>query len=155
MKKIITLLLGVCLSWFGCKKVTAPESEPQDQQTALDKIRLITDRLEYTVADTIFVTLINDSQKSVFLEGCNQFYLASKVDTGWVDAPIILCFWEGYGVKVAPASRHRDRHEAEYFVGTHKFSAPLYFGCKEGEPISSAECTGRSVIRSAEFTVRD
>ena len=157
MKMIIMLLLSLGLSWLGCKQATEaePVAEQQDQQEALADIRLVTDRSEYNVADTIFVTLINDSQEPVFLEGCNQIYLATQVDTGWVDSPIVMCFWEGYGVKVAPASQRLDRHEAAYFVGTHRFSAPLYFGCTDGEPISSAECTSRSRILSAEFTVRN
>lgn len=114
---------------------------------------LTVDKTVYALEDTIQVTLHNNSDQPVYLEGCSQLYLATETDTGWVEGPLVVCVWEGYAVRIDPDSVFTEKHPAKHFLGVHKFVAPVYYGCGEGKPISQAECMSQAKIYSPEFTV--
>jgi hypothetical protein len=115
-------------------------------------IYLTVDKLVYAPEDTIRVTLHNNSDEPVFLEGCNHLYLATKTDTGWI-APGVRCVWEGFAVKILPRGSFNEKHPPRYFRGLHKFFARVYFGCLDGKPISEAKCADRTILYSPQFAV--
>jgi len=147
MKHNSVLLAIGCLVvlGFGCTNPVLEFTSP---------IYLSVDKVIYAPEDTILAILHNQSDEPVFLEGCNQLYLATKTDTGWVEDVMWVCVWEGFAVKINPNSVFQQKHHAKYFRGVHRFIAPIYFGCLDGEPISGAECNHKDKIYSPQFTVR-
>ncbi|MDZ7304711.1 MAG: hypothetical protein ONB44_21495, partial [candidate division KSB1 bacterium] len=69
------------------------------------------------------------------------------------ESPMAICVWEGFALKINPKGLYREKHEAKYYPGVHKFVAPVYAGCLEGKPISQAQCRRQTKIYSAVFTV--
>lgn len=111
------------------------------------------DKSRYASGDTIRVTLRNDSAEPVYLDGCSQFYLASKADSIWQLQPFVVCVWEGFAVEVAPNSRLQQSFPARDHRGVFRIAAPVYTICQPGKPISQAECNDREVLFSSEFMI--
>lgn len=154
MKFLFFMLL---FAQIGCKNITGifdNSKEPAKQQETLENITLNVDKEVYSADDTIHVRLLNASSAPLFLEGCNQLFIETKVDTGWSTSTLWECVWEGYAVKILSDSSYVLDSPAEHLRGTHRFVAPLYFGCKDGEPISSGQCNRRETVYSMEFTVQ-
>lgn len=117
------------------------------------KITLTVDKTEYSPQETVVVTLYNDSKVAVFLEGCNPIYLATQADSGWTEATMRVCVWEGFARKINPNEVYQENYEARIFSSVHKFVAPVYWGCLEGKPISQAQCKKSDKIFSETFSV--
>jgi hypothetical protein len=138
----------VCLCAFGCGGSLIPrECEP-------GSICLTVDKLVYALDDTIHVVLQNNSEEAVFLPGCSHIEMATAVDSGWVEAPLVVCVWEGFALRIPAGDFYQERIEARAFAGLHKIVADMHFGCTEGQPISGAGCSRRSKIFSQEFRVK-
>ncbi len=148
MKPSNFLLALLCLAFAGC----SPNATEPPQEN-LGPVYLTVDKSIYSPADTVLVTLHNDSKAPVFLEGCNQLYLATKTDTGWVEGAMWDCAWEGFAVKINPGSAFQRKFMAKHFPGVHIFVAPIYFGCLDGTPISGAKCNRQDKIYSPVFSV--
>ena len=151
MKTILVLpvLAGLL---FACQRV----SLDTDNSSILGvdtKVYLSVDKTRYQNSDLIQISLRNEEGEPVFLEGCSQFYLESKADSGWAAQPLIVCVWEGYAVKVAPAEQFQRSVSAQNLHGTYRVSAPAHFGCQLDKPISEADCGRRTVVFSQEFVV--
>ncbi len=143
----------------SCQKdpaVVGPDEirKQAEQQPLLDGVHLTVDKATYSAADTIRVRLQNHGEEPVFLEGCSQLFLEARVETGWTEAPLWVCVWEGFAMKIAADSSYKLAWPAAYLrAGTYRFVAPLSFGCRDGQPISAAQCTSRDTIYSQEFVV--
>lgn len=103
-------------------------------------VEMTVSKLKAAPGDEITITLFNRGEKTVYLEGCNQFYYSTKSDTGWVDHTMVVCVWEGYEVPVPAGSAHTQKFVVPMMAGTLRFYAPVYRGCKPDLPISQAEC---------------
>jgi hypothetical protein len=150
MKKILFLVLTLLVA-FNCNNIT-PIINPGDGCPAC-KILLTVNKLIYTTSDTIAVTLHNNSDVPVYLEGCNPIYYATLTDTGWVAKPIRECFWEGFEIKVEPGTAHVEEYPAVNWIGIHKFIAGVSFECEDGKPLSQAHCAKNDKVESLQFTV--
>ncbi len=150
MKPLTILLAASYLALAGC----SPNATEPPQEN-LGAVYLTVDQSTYSPEDTVHVTLHNDSNEPVFLEGCNQLFLATKTDTGWVEGAMWDCVWEGFAVKINPGGIFQGKHVAKYFSGVHKFVAPIYFACLDDKPISEGKCIRREKISSPEFNVID
>lgn len=149
------LALGLVLT--SCQNespVFNGESKSLAKQFQSEEIILTVDKAVYTAAETVYVELLNRSDAPLFLEGCSQLQIATKADTGWAEAPLVACFWEGFAVKIPADSSYVLNWPAEYLRGSHRFVAHLYFGCEEGKPISGGQCERRETIYSPEFSIR-
>jgi len=126
------------------------------QQALAEKVHLTVDKTNFAAADTIQVRLHNGSAEPVYLEGCSQLLLATKIDSGWSESPLWVCVWEGLAVKTLADSSYRLAWPAAYLhTGMFRFVAPVYYGCAEGRPVSEARCLLTEKIYSAEFTVTE
>jgi hypothetical protein len=142
----ITFIM-LCLFVFGCGGSLIPrECEP-------GTICLTVDKLVYALDDTIHVVLQNHSEEAVFLQGCSHIEIATAVDSGWVEAPLVVCVWEGFALRIPAGGFYQERIQARALAGQHKFVADMHFGCTEGKPISAADCSHREKIYSPEFQV--
>jgi hypothetical protein len=147
--KASTVLLAVsCLALAGC----SPNATEPPQEN-LGPVYLTVDKSIYSPADTVLVTLHNDSEEPVFLGGCSALFLATKTDTGWNEQLTKICVWEGIIQKVGPNSIYQEKYEAKYFRGEHKFGAGFGLGCQEGMPTGQAKCTRWGKIYSPVFSV--
>lgn len=150
------LVLGLVLT--SCQNespVSNEESNSLAKQLQSEEIMLTVDKIVYTADETVRVELLNHSDAPLFLEGCSQLQIGTKADTGWAEAPLIECVWEGFAVKIPADSSYTLDWPAKYLRGTHRFVAHLYFGCEEDKPISGAQCERRETIYSPEFSVRN
>lgn len=148
------LVLGLVLT--SCQNespVSNEESNSLAKQLQSEEIILTVDKIVYTADETVRVELLNHSDAPLFLEGCSQLQIGTKADTGWAKAPLIVCFWEGFAVKIPADSSYTLDWPAKHLRGTHRFVAHLYFGCEEGKPISGAECERKEIIYSPEFSI--
>jgi hypothetical protein len=149
MKPLNILLTVLCLVLAGCSpNATEP---PQEK---FGPVYLTVDKSIYSPEDTILVTLHNDRNELVFLDGCSALYLAAKTDTGWVEQPTKICVWEGIIQKVGANSIYQEKYEAKYFRGAaHRFVAGYGLGCQEGMPTGLANCARWGKIYSPVFSV--
>jgi hypothetical protein len=148
MKASNILLAALYLALAGCSpNATEP---PQED---LRPVYLTVDQSIYSPADTVLVTLHNDSEEPVFFGGCSALLLATKTDTGWNEQPTKICVWEGIIQKVSANSIYQEKYEAKYFRGAHKFAAPIGLGCQEGMPTGQAKCVRWDKIYSPVFSV--
>lgn len=131
----------------------APEGFQVEHRRAA--IRLYVDRDTYAPEDTIRVTLENNGTETLFLEGCSQFTLATRVDSLWEEKPLVICVWAGTAVPVEPGTTFRQTLPAKAYSGTHKFRAPIYFGCRRNAPISTPPCVYGFTAESQVFIVSE
>jgi hypothetical protein len=150
MKHII-LILALFTIMMACQDLP-PIPDPGEGCPAC-QVLLTIDKLVYSTSDTITVTLQNNNDTPVYLEGCNATYYAVKTDTGWQSITPKLCFWEGLAVKVGPGATFVDKYEAASFSGQYKFLANIYFECEDNKPISEAKCTSNARVESLPFVV--
>ncbi|MGH7449811.1 MAG: hypothetical protein ACRENG_00545 [bacterium] len=148
MKLSNVLLAVLYLALAGC----SPNATEPPQEN-LGPVYLSVDKSTYSPEDTVLVTLHNDSEEPVFLDGCSVLILATKTDTGWVKQLTKICVWEGIIKKVGPNSIYQEKYEAKYFRGAHKFGAGVGLGCQEGMPSGLAKCTRWCTIYSPIFSV--
>lgn len=146
--RLLLLLLSLAL-FFNCEEIPVVDFP----DPCLCDVLLTVNKIRYSTDDRIVVTLKNLSSQPVFLQGCSPIMIATKTDTGWEEAPLVVCIWEGIAQKVDPGQSYKETLEAKNFKGTHKFFAPVYYECVEGKPISEAECTGMDKIYSPIFIV--
>lgn len=147
MKKNCAMLAVGCMVMLGLG-CADPVSEREGE------IYLAIDKTVYAPEDTIQVSLHNDSNGLVFLEGCVQFYSARKTGAEWVEGVLPICDGVFDAVKINPHSILRKKELAKHYVsGRRKFVAPIYFGCLDDEPIDNAKCNRESKIYSGEFAV--
>ena len=122
-----------------------------------DLVELTVNTRKASVGDEITIILHNRSAQTVYLEGCNPIYTSIRSDTGWVDHPMRLCFWEGYEKPVPADSFYTEHFNTPLMPGTIRFFAPVYRECKAGLPISQAECQSKQTYYSptVQVTLRD
>ncbi len=118
------------------------------------EVVLYTNKLYYNATENVVVTLKNNGSTPVFLPGCSPFSIADKNDSGWVAHPLYVCVWEGFAKKIDPGGTYQETFAAAPFVGWHKMFTTVYWECKDGLPISQAECREEKRIASAEFYVK-
>lgn len=148
MKASDFLLAALYLAVAGC----SPNAiEPPLEN--FGPVYLTVDKSTYLPEDTVLVTLHNDGEEPVFLDGCSALFLATKTDTGWNEQPIKICVWEGIIQKVGPNRIYQEKYEAKYFRGAHKFVAPIGVGCQEGMPTGQAKCVAWGKIYSPVFSL--
>ncbi len=147
MKSFI-LLFFISLSTRGCESTLQPS--PCDPGS----ICLTVDKPAYSLNDTIRVILQNHGEAPVFLPGCSPLEIATQTDTGWAEAPLVVCVWEGVVLKIPAGGFYQEKIAARAYPGLHKFVAAIHLGCTEGQPLSTANCSRREKIYSAEFSVR-
>ena len=147
---LLILIILIILVGFGCERI---HSILEPDLGCSCQVKLKVDKVSYDPKDTVHVTLHNESNMPVFLEGCSPFYFATKMDTGWLEAPMCFCKWEGYGRKINPNAIYQEKYIAKFFRGVHRFVAPIYFGCLEGKPISQAKCKQSTKVYSSKFVV--
>jgi hypothetical protein len=140
---VLTIISFVTLGLGSANPVSEPSSS----------IYLTVDKAVYAPEDTIRVTLHNQSNAPVFLQGCSQLYLATNTGVEWMEKPMYYCFWEGLAVKINPGRIFPKNFMAKKFDSVHKFVALVYFDCLDKKPISSAECSRLDKIYSPEFVV--
>jgi hypothetical protein len=92
-------------------------------------IELSVDKPIYAPNDTVYVTLKNYTYSPIFLDGCNQFWLATKTDTGWAETPIAICKWEGILMKIRSGGKFGQKYPVGYLTARHKFVAQISAGC--------------------------
>ncbi len=142
-----TTFIMLCLIAFGCGGSLIPRECEQGA------ICLSVDKLAYALDDIILVVLQNNSDGPIFLSGCSHMDIATAVDSGWVESPLVVCVWEGFALRIPAGGFYQDKLEARAYPGLHKLVVDLHFGCTEGKPISSAGCSRREKIYSPEFRV--
>jgi hypothetical protein len=138
------------LLFLGCdvwRWITNPE-EPTDVSVRVD-------REVYTDQDKVQISLTNNTDQAVYLEGCNVFYLASKQDSGWTRSPMMVCVWEGYEKKIEKGKSYSETYPVASFpAGEHYFAVTVHYGCVDNKPISQAQCNRHEEIRSQHFFKR-
>ncbi|HOT96019.1 MAG TPA: hypothetical protein PLG50_14180 [bacterium] len=125
--------------------------DPEKDQSIVE---IVTNRQSLAPGDSITVTLYNHSEEPIFLEGCNPIYYSVKKDTGWVDHPFRLCFWEGYEREVPAGAVYRETVQLAVEATMVRFVVPVYRGCKSGLPLSQAECRSRTIYSSNVVQIR-
>lgn len=158
MKIVCCAGLALGLALTSCQNESPVSNEASNslaKQLQSEEIILTVDKIVYVADETVRVELFNHSDAPLFLEGCSQLQIGTKADTGWAEAPLVACFWEGFAVKIPADSSYALDWPAAYLRGTHRFVARLYFGCEEGKPISGAQCERRETIYSSEFSIRN
>ncbi len=145
MRTICLNLIIVALMMSGCTDGVTDE----DYQV----IELNVGKPIYAPEDTVSVRLNNYTYSPIFLDGCSQFWLATKTDAGWVETPLTICEREGILVKIRSGGTFGQKYPAGYWVGRHKFVAQISTGCLEGKPSSEAQCRSAHRIESSEFMV--
>lgn len=117
-------------------------------------VEFYTDKLIYNSNEDVKVILKNNSTRPLFLAGCSPFLIANKTDSGWVMRPLYICVWEGFAKKVKPGEHYVETFSAASFVGRHKMFTTIYWECKDGLPISQAQCGDEQTISSPEFYIK-
>ncbi len=145
----VKYLIFICLCFLQCdlwQRISGPEEAAG--------VSVYTDKLHYSLSDTIKITLKNGSDQPVYLEGCNVFYMNTATDTGWVVSPMVVCVWEGFARKIAPGQRYTESYYAGLLqTGEHRFTVSVFRSCTDGKPISQAECQSSETLNSAVFTL--
>jgi hypothetical protein len=116
--------------------------------------RASTDRARYLEGEPGTVTLVNDSEWTGFLPGCQAFQYERFAGDAWVEqAPDLVCVWEGVAVPVPPRSALAFGFVARE-PGRWRLRFDAALGCEPGLPLSQAGCTSPLRIVSNEFEVR-
>lgn len=147
---LISALLVMALLAIACEEVL-PILDPGNLQP--EAIVVTTDKLVYLPLDTVRVTVHNNSDKTIFLEGCNPIYVSTSTDTGWATAALHVCVWEGFAIPVLPHSTYEEQHEASIFNELNRFLVPVYHECLPDKPISQAHCASMEKIVSPPFVI--
>ncbi|HNW59510.1 MAG TPA: hypothetical protein PKI62_07535 [bacterium] len=125
-----------------------------DPETNHSAVEIATNRQTLARGDSITITLYNRGEEPIFLEGCNPVYYSVKKDTGWIDHPFRLCFWEGYEREVPAGGIYRETVQLVVDATQVRFVAPVYRGCKTNLPLSEAECRSRTLYYSGVVLIR-
>lgn len=119
-------------------------------------VLLTPDKKQYNVGDEIAPVWENLTSEAIYLPGCTTWGFERKKGDSWEYlGPMVACFWEGVARKIAP----NDTLVAETTSvvsqsGTYRLRGEYSTGCKDGLPLSQAECTGGpTTVYSATFTV--
>jgi hypothetical protein len=113
-----------------------------------------TDRRVYETGEPGTVTLVNRSHGTGYLPGCQAFSYERLEAGSWVEAPDVVCVWEGLPVPVPPGSELTFAFTArEPARGRLRFD--LRVDCQPWEPLSQVSCGGAFVVVSNEFEVRE
>jgi hypothetical protein len=147
MRAICLNLIIAALMMWGCTDGVTDE----DYQV----IELNVGKLFYAPEDTVSVRLNNYTYSPIFLDGCSQFWLATKTDTGWVETPLTICESEEMLMKIRSGGTFGQKYPAEHWVGRHRIVAQIATGCLEGKPRREAQCRSTYRIESNEFMVID
>ncbi len=103
MKSIV--LFGVLCLWLGgCDHIFAPD------KCDSGPFCVTVDKSIYIAGELVRVTFHNHSSRPVFLPDCNNFFLATKAQTGWNERELLRCFVALPPVKVAPEATHKREH---------------------------------------------
>jgi len=137
------------LCFISCERLL-PLFEPESGGSG---VLLYTDRSTYSSADTVLITLYNDSTDPVYLDGCSAFSIAVRGDSGWTVSPLHICVWEGFGQKIPAGEKHQETLPPGIYSGVFKIHALVHWNCQDGKPISQAECQRTEERRSKEFTI--
>ncbi len=148
---IIALLFMVLLA-IACEEVL-PIFDPGNLLPPA--IVVTTDKLVYLPQDTVRVTVHNNSDSTIFLEGCNPIYVSTSTDTGWATAVMRVCVWEGFAITVLPHATYEEQHEASIFNELNRFMVPVYHGCLPDKPVSQAQCASMEKIVSPPFVIAE
>jgi len=152
MKKSSALVFSLLLI-VACTEYP-PIPDPGDDCPSC-KVLLTVNNLVYAAGDTVVVTLRNNGNAPVYLEGCNPLHYAVLADTGWQVMLPRMCLWEGYGIKVDAGTTFTEEYDLNQWKwsGIYKFLATVYFECEDNQPISQAGCSGHELIESLQFAV--
>jgi hypothetical protein len=150
IKQFILVGCLVALCCLGCDRLL-PFFEPGADGTG--GVFLYTDRSAYSPADTVLITLHNDTGDPVYLDGCSAFSIAVRGDSGWTISPLRICVWEGFGQKIPAGGKYQETLPPGVYSGTLKIYARVHWACEDGKPISQAECQRTEERWSKEFTI--
>jgi|GEM_PF-6629893 len=150
IKKSLVLGCVLTLCGVGCDRLLPLfESDPVKS----DGVFLYTDRSVYASADTVRITLRNDTEDPVYLDGCSAFAIAARGDSGWTISPLHICVWEGFGQKIPAGGKHQETLATALYTGAFKIYARVHWACQDDKPISQAECQRTEERWSKEFTI--
>jgi hypothetical protein len=114
-----------------------------------------TDRETYEAGETVTVTLVNPSDVTGHLPGCQAFQYEKLDDGAWVEqAPDLVCVWEGTPVPVPPRSEMAFGFTARD-AGLWRLRFDAGVGCDGDLPLSQASCTSHVTVVSNDFEVRE
>lgn len=122
------------------------------QQQGTGDVKVFTDRLAYGATDKIRVTLDNGLGSAIFVTGCTPYEVERLEGGKWMGhGGIVDCKWEGYARQIAAATAEKaDLHLGQ--GGTWRVVVRYGVGCLTGQPLSTAKCTGKAVVRSRPFS---
>lgn len=147
MKSIV--LFGVLCLWLGgCDHIFAPD------KCDSGPFCVTVDKSIYIAGELVRVTFHNHSSRPVFLPDCNNFFLATKAQTGWNERELLRCFVALPPVKVAPEATHKREHPTQNLLGMHKFGALVYSSCPEQPSFNPAQCRLEVKVYSPVFAVK-
>lgn len=148
-KNCLKLLFWVPLLFIHCElwqRISGPEESVG--------VFVYTDKLHYSLSDTIKITLKNGSDQPVYLEGCNVFFRNTATDAGWVVSPMVVCVWEGFARKIEPEQRYTESYYTGLMQkGEFRFTVTVFRSCQDGKPISQAECKSSETLGTEVFTI--
>jgi hypothetical protein len=145
---VIGALSTACLaaSWLALVSVAGAQTPPEWR----GKLHAETDARTYVVGDASaglqgVAVLHNDTNLPVYLPGCSQIELDRMVGQGqWagMGAPI-MCVWEGVAVRVEAGATFPAAIALPEETGIWRVRfVDVRIGCADGQPMSSANCTG-------------
>ncbi|MBN2524850.1 MAG: hypothetical protein JXR76_00565 [Deltaproteobacteria bacterium] len=113
-----------------------------------------TNKVAYVVADEGMTTIYNQTLDTVFLPGCSRFNFEKRDGEKWIDyGPNVICVQEGIGIPLTSGNDLATQFNAPTEVGEWRLHYVISKGCKQGLPLSKANCTGTEDIYTAPFNV--
>jgi hypothetical protein len=120
-----------------------------------------TDALYYPLGAEGSARLHNDGDVTVYLPGCQEHFFERWDGAAWViDGPVVFCEWEGYILPVAAGTVFDTSVDSpvtpggfELDPGRWRVRFPVGYGCIEGQPMSTAECTSTQEVYTPAFEV--
>ena len=151
----------LCPPWAKCKQAAKPGTCTADMAHA-DQVDLwVRNGGLVSPGESVTVTWVNLTSKSVFLPGCSTYNVQQgDGNGGWKDlGPTVACVWEGTAVEV-PAGGYVDTMPwtaPNTFTGgalpMYRLEGTYSTGCTPGQPISAGKCTGSAVVDSSNMTI--
>jgi hypothetical protein len=115
----------------------------------------LTDRETYEAGEAGSVTLVNQSDVTGHLPGCQPFQYEKLEGGAWVEQPPdFVCVWEGIPVPVPPRSQLDFAFTARD-AGRWRLRFDAGVGCDAELPLSQASCASHVSVVSNDFEVRE
>lgn len=119
-----------------------------------EAVLVTSDKATYGEQDTILGTVTNNTQTTIFLDGCDAFRRDRLVNGQWVDdGPDWICYTNPpTAAPLAPGTSF-DQKLLSHLGGTFRLVVHYGLGCAPNLPLQQAGCASMHAAVSAAYTV--